>query len=197
MGNQPALTEPTAAPKEGEEPKKEGEAAPAAEVDFTQLKLPEGFALDPELQTEAAGIFKDLGISQEGAQRLTDLQTKLMDRVNTQIRDAWNQTNQKWVDEIKADPKFGGDPADPNSNLSKALGSIASAIDNPKLTADPAAFREAIAMTGFGNNPAAIRTLATWANALTESGRHIEGSPPKASTAERSGASAIYPNLAP
>lgn len=197
MGNQPAPTEPTAAPKEGEEPKKEGEATPTAEVDFTQLKLPDGFALDPELQTEAATAFKELGLNQEGAQRLANIQTKIVDKIHTQIRDAWNQTNQKWVDEIKADPKYGGDPADPNSNLSKALGSIASAIDNPNLTNDPVAFREAIAMTGFGNNPAAIRTLATWANALTESGRHIEGSPPKASTAERSGASAIYPNLNP
>lgn len=185
------VTEPE--PKAEDKP---AETAPEASIDFTALKVPEGMVLDEATLAEAKPLLEELGIRDTAqAQKLVDFQSKIAEKMAASVRDNWNKVNEAWVNEIKADPKFGGDPADPNSNLAKSLQSIAGLIDNPQLTPDPKAFRDALGATGFGNNPAAIRTLATWANALTESSKHVQGQPPSAASG-KTAANIMYPNLA-
>lgn len=185
------VTAPEAKPED-----KAAETAPEASIDFTALKVPEGMVLDEATLNEAKPLLEELGIKDTAqAQKLVDFQSKIAEKMAASVRENWNKVNEAWVNEIKADTKFGGDPADPNSNLAKSLQSIASLIDNPQLTPDPKAFRDALGATGFGNNPAAIRTLATWANALTESSKHVQGQPPSAA-AGKTAANIMYPNLA-
>lgn len=190
-----AAEAPVAAP-EAKAEDKATETAPEASIDFTALKVPEGMVLDEATLNEAKPLLEELGIKDTAqAQKLVDFQSKIAEKMAASVRENWNKVNEAWVNEIKADAKFGGDPADPNSNLAKSLQSIAGLIDNPQLTPDPKAFRDALGATGFGNNPAAIRTLATWANALTESSKHVQGQPPSAA-AGKTAANIMYPNLA-
>src|SRR5215469_13319641 len=54
------------------EPPKPAEGAPEKYSDF---KVPEGYQLDPEVNTKASDLFKSMGLSQDSAQKLVDFYT--------------------------------------------------------------------------------------------------------------------------
>lgn len=166
------------------------EGAPEKYSDFT---LPEGFEADPTMMGEAQGIFKDLGLSQAAAQRLVDFYAK-------QARDAaeapvnfWKETQQRWVDEIKADPEIGGKLDVVKTTVGRMLDSVLGATDGAK-------FREAMDYTGAGNNPTFVRAFYKIAGLLTEGG-HVKGANPapggQGQTGQRPASlgQALYPNL--
>lgn len=141
--------------------------------------------------TEAAGVFKELNLPQEGAQRLVDLYTKQIQEAVEAPFKLWQQTQEKWISEIKTDPEIGG-------KLDQVKTTVARAIDglgDPKLAAD---FRQAMDYTGAGNNPAFIRAFYKLASKLTEGG-FVSGRGPapqgqRANGASRpSAAQAMYP----
>lgn len=175
-----------------------------APADVSKLTLAEGFVLSPEQSTKVSETFTKLNLTQTQAQQLTDLQNEIMSTaakdiaqqvLDNQIK-TWNDMNTKWREEITAPVEKGGMGSldDPNSPLSKGLDNLATIIDDQRFTPDPKAFREAMNTTGFGNNPAALRTMTMWAKALTESQSHVQGEPPK--SGQRDAAKTIYPNLA-
>ena len=75
---EPARVEPSllggakAEPKPGETPV----AVPAVPEQYTDFKLPEGVTLDKELLEKATPVFKELGLSQDAAQKLVTLQAE-------------------------------------------------------------------------------------------------------------------------
>lgn len=155
------------------EPKVEDKAPvePPAPFDAAKLTLPEGFAPDEKLM----GSFKDLMTAdlppQERGQKLIELYSGALKQVGEANSKAWTDLNAQWVNEVKADPEIGGAKYD----TTKAT--IAKAIDTlgPK---DAASFRQALDLTGAGNNLAVWRAMAKFAKAVTE-GQHVGGSPPK------------------
>lgn len=165
---------PTPDPKpEGEAPKPSVVNEPEVEAfDPEKLTLPEGFEKD-----ERFGQFsewaKEAGINQPQAEKLMGLYTDAVKQIGEQSTKAWNETNEAWVNEVKADKELGG------SNLANVKQTISKMLDNPEL-ADPK-FREALDFTGAGNNPAVIRTLYRLAQKLTE-GASVQGSPPARNT---------------
>ena len=172
--------EPKAEPDKPAEPPKEPEK-PAA-IDLKTLKLPEGMELAPESLEAFEPVAKELGLSQESAQRLMDIHTAALKQATEASYRAYETMQTSWVDEIKADKEIGGD------NLTPTLASISKVLTQ---FGDPN-IKSALSLTGAGNNPAIVRTLARMAKALTEGG-HIAGVPPKAP--EGKGAHALYPNL--
>lgn len=174
-----------------EEPK-EAKAAEGPPEKY-EFKLPEGFELDETVATEVSALFKDLGLSQAHAQRLVDFYSKQSQQAAEAPFKLWADTQKKWVDEIKADPQIGG-------KLSEVRSTVARAIDglgDTKLAAD---FREAMDITGAGNNPAFIRAFFKLAQQVTEGG-HVAGNGPspkgQVGPADRpaSPGRALYPNL--
>lgn len=160
--------DPAAEPK----PEVKAEAKPDAPAfDAAKLTLPEGFAPDEKLM----GSFKDLMTAdlppQERGQKLIELYSGALKQVGEANSKAWTDLNAQWVNEVKADPEIGGAKYD----TTKAT--IAKAIDTlgPK---DAASFRQALDVTGAGNNLAVWRAMAKFAKAVTE-GQHVGGSPPK------------------
>jgi hypothetical protein len=149
------------------------------------ITAPEGVTLDPEVFGKFSEIAKGSGMSHATAQSLMDLYHSVISSQETKNLDAWKTTREGWVTEVKADREVGG------TNLDEVKRTVAKVLDNPDLT-DPK-FREALEITGIGDNPAAVRTLYRWAKALTEGGP-VTGDAPSRRT-PRSLAEVMYPNL--
>lgn len=144
----------------------EGEALPFA---LDQVTLPEGLVIPDEVGGKFTELVNSNKIPKEAAQGLLDLYAS---QIKSQVdagAQLWQQTNDQWQAEIKADPAIGG------AKLPQTLASIAKLIDHPDF-ADPG-LRAAMDLTGAGNNPAIVRLLHKLSTKFTEGG-YTAGSPP-------------------
>ena len=184
LGNAPAAADPAAPAVDPAAPAEAPKPAEPAAVEYKDIKVPEGIAADnPALAAFAAEAGK-LGIPQDKAEALL---ASVAPQIAQQLTDpyrAWTRTQEEWTAAIKADPEIGGD------NFAKMQTTIARALDNPRLS-DPG-LREAMILTGAGNNPAVVRSLYRWAQALTE-GAHVSGSP--AAQTSKSVLADMYPSM--
>lgn len=126
-------------------------------------------------------------------QKLVELQVEAMKAVHEGGNKQWDDLTTRWGNEIKADPIIGGD------KLTPALGNIAKLIDtfstdkdgkpDPAFAKD---FRDALDLTGMGNNPKMVRFLHNIAQVLVAEGKPVQGTP-----AATSGdpASLLYPTM--
>jgi hypothetical protein len=117
----------------------------------------------------------------ERAQKLVDIQTGLMTKVAEANYKAWTDLQDKWQEEVRADPEIGGE------KLAPALGEISKLLDrygSPEL-------RLALTETGAGNHPQVVRFLHKLAKDLGEGGP-VLGAP---TTAKESLADRMYPSM--
>lgn len=132
-----------------------------------EFKMPEGVELNAEQAAEFSGIAKELGLTQEQAQKVADLQVKA---VQKQI-DAHKSTVNGWRDTVINDKELGGD------KLQASVATANKAIDlaPPELRAE---LRTLLDSTGMGNHPA----LFKWAHAIgklvSEDGHVTAAAPP-------------------
>lgn len=176
-------------PKASDPPKAPEPPAPANELvgapeKYENFTLPEGAEIAPEVLTEAQGLFKELNVSQKGAQRLLDFHLKAGGDIVQTMIDKSNQQREAWREAVKNDPQIG-----PNmTQVKEAIGRLYSTWGDEKLVTD---FKEAMNLTGVGDNPAFIKALYKMAQFATE-GRPVLGNPPK--PAPKSAAEIMYPN---
>lgn len=171
-------------PAEGDKP-----AEPAPAFVEADLKLPEGI----DVASPEFGKFKELitteGLTTKQAQAALDMHTTTVKSIAESFaksqNDAWAKTNDAWVKEIKADPVIGGDKL--TREVLPAISGLLDEFGGPEV-------RQALDLTGAGNNPALTRFLYKIAEARRE-GKHIEGSPASDKT-PKSAAQIMYPNLA-
>jgi hypothetical protein len=163
------------APKDGEKPPEKPPEAPPV-IDLAAVKLPEGITADDDASKaamkSASEILADDKLPpQERMQKLIDVYGGLAKAAADSNGKAWNDLQDQWQTEVKADPTIGGDKLVPTQQM------ISKAIDT--LGPDSAkAFRSALDFTGAGNNPAIIKGLAAFAKLAVEGG-HVTGAPPK------------------
>jgi len=152
------------------EPSVLGTEAPAAPEPFDaeKITLPEGLSKDDALFGDFTNLAKEHGLPMPVAQTLVDLAAKQVQAANQKLQASWDKQNADWQAEIRADKEIGGD------KLTGVLQTFSKVASNPELS-DPK-FREALAITGAGNNPAIVRTLTRWAKALSEGGP-VQGGP--------------------
>lgn len=137
-------------------------------------------------------MFKAMGLNQENAQKLVDFYVnKTMESANEPYK-YWQETQEKWVKEVKSDPVLGPRLNEVRTTISRAI----DGMNDPKLARE---FREAMDYTGAGNHPAFIRAFYKLAQSVTE-GRHVVGNGPSPASQRRAGevpsaAQAMYPNL--
>ncbi len=131
--------------------------APEAYTDFT---LPDGFKLEGERKDVALSLFRDLGLSQAGAQRAIDhfiktvgedaaVQQQAMEAAVAQQRDDWGKA-------AKAEL---GDKYESEVAFAKTA---VHALQNPKLV-------EAFDELGWGNHPELIKAFATFGKLMRDS----------------------------
>jgi len=153
---------PDANPAGGAKPEGEGEPAPKADeptpegdkagkgdqgsIDtYAEFVVPEGMTINESLLNEAVPIFKELGLTQEQAQKLVDFQAKQQ----AQQLDTFNQQIKTWADQAKTDKEFGGDKFEENVALAR---SAVSKFGTPEL-------KQMLNEYGVGNHPEIIRFM--------------------------------------
>lgn len=189
-------TDPTTSPPASQDSKPSGPPEK-----YETWKLPDGYELDAGVSEEAAPLFKELGLSQDQAQKLVDLYSKhaikSAEEHNAAGTKWWNDRQQAWRDELRNDPQVGklvGSNGNfgPDSPLVQTVNRALDGLQNPKLAAD---FKEAMDSTGAGNNPAFVKVLYALASKVTEGTDYVVGGVPKGNSARPSPAAAMYPNL--
>lgn len=121
--------------------------APESYEDFT---IPEGFETDDESVEQFSSMAKELGLSQEQAQKLLNKQAEVSAENIAQAETARVQREQGWVDELKADANFGGkNLAETVERANRTLRNLGS----PELIS-------LIKETGYGNNPEVVKFMA-------------------------------------
>jgi hypothetical protein len=180
--------EPKVEPKAGDKP-----VVPEKYADF---KVPDGFTLNKEALDAAVPVFKELGLTQEQAQKLVDVQLKREAELLKGGANDYTTMRKGWRDEVLADTSLSaGGKVKPE--VLQTIGRAIDGINNPKLAAE---FRQVMDTTGVGDNPAFVRAFFAMAQQLTE-GRPVSGKGPselgqKAPDAKPTSiANAMYPNL--
>lgn len=131
---------------------------PEEYADFT---VPDGVELDKELlTTEFEPFARELGLTQEKAQKLVDMGSKIVERMTTQMHDAHAERVAGWLETAKADAELKADIAlGEKSEAARALNTIAT----PELKAY-------LNETGLGNHPEMIRMFLRIAPSMREDG---------------------------
>jgi len=157
-----------------------------------ELEAPGGFAIDPQALAAATPVFKELGLSNEQANKLMPVAAKfaagLSDKLNAQILNQVRADRKAWLDTAMADREIGG------ANWKQTLAKGAFALDNlgfPK----GSPFRVLLDESGLGNHPEMIRAWAKVGRAIGEDGDFVRGT--GSMHARRDTAETLYPNDAP
>jgi hypothetical protein len=154
----------------------------APEFKLESLKMPEGLKLEGDTRGAFEKAIQE-GDPNKRAQALLDLYAGEAKKAQSGLYDTFNKMNKDWVDAVKADPEIGGD------NWANTQRTIAKALD----TFGTPGVRQALNLTGAGNNPDVIKTFYKMAAALAEGG-HASGSPP-AQGGEKGLAELMYPTM--
>lgn len=143
--------------KDGDANKTDGDGNGSADgVPETYLP-PEGMEIyDKELFDSFSATAKELGLSQEKFGELTKMHAKAMEVAAEQQANAFIDLRKTWVTEIQADKELGGDKFDAN---------VAAATKALETFDTNGAFKELLASTGYGDNPAVFRFMVNVANA--------------------------------
>ncbi|CUZ54034.1 Uncharacterised protein [Serratia marcescens] len=134
-----------------EEAEKDKKPAAPEKYEFTP---PEGQELDANALAVFEPIAKELGLSQEQAQKLVDIYPQ----IQQQQAEAWSKQVADWGEQVKADKEIGGD------KFNASVGAAQRALDqfgNPEL-------REYLNASGLGNHPALVRFCAKVGKAMAE-----------------------------
>jgi len=118
--------------------------------EYAAFSTPEGIEIDENLVAQANPIFKELGLSQEQAQKLVDFQSA---QVKAQV-DAFHERVNGWKEASRSDPEIGGDKLD--SNVAIANKVLFDAFSQP--------FVDELKQIGFLNHPEFIRGLSKLGN---------------------------------
>lgn len=152
------VTPPTDAPKPGEgqgEGTKEGDdkgKPQGAPEKYEAFKMPEGFAVDEQLLGEFEPTLKELGLTQEAAQKVIDFAPKVIEKTVQQttakvLDQLGIADHAKWAEQSKNDKEFGGE------KLAENLGVVRRALD----TFGTPELRAALNKVGLGNHPEVLR----------------------------------------
>ena len=125
-----------------------------AEIAYGDFTLPEGATLD----AAALDLFREARLPQEAAQKFIDLAVSREQAATARGVQAFVDLQTKWVSEIKADPEIGGE----RFRASVAL--AGRAIDRLGVPG----LREALDLTGAGNNPAIVKAFVRLGQMVSE-----------------------------
>lgn len=132
-----------------------------------ELTAPEGFTITDEAKALADPVFRELGLSNEQANKLMPVAAQFADQVKTgieqQMLQAVTAQRKEWLDTAKADPDIGGAKWDESMvNAGKALDAAGYPAGSP--------FRNFLNETGLGNHPDMIKWAVSVGRLVSEDG---------------------------
>jgi hypothetical protein len=170
--------------------------APVVPETYADFKLADGQILNPDTLKEASAVFKELGLTQDQAQKLVDFYGKDMTKTLGAPQTAFNDMVTGWRSEVLKDSTLAsGDNL--RTDVRENIGKLKASLPADQRTS----FDEVMNMSGLGNHPTIVRALNSWGKSLSE-GKHVAGggpSPlgqkPPGSKEPVSIAAAMFPNL--
>lgn len=131
------------------------------------LVAPEGFTLNADAVAEFTPVAKELGLTNEGANKLIPVAAKFAEQVRAQVaqeqQDAIVQTRADWAKAALADPEVGGSP-EHHAEVKAVVGKFLDDFGG-------AEFRAWLDETGLGNHPQLLRTAYRAGQAISEESR--------------------------
>lgn len=177
------------------ETKPETKPAESAPETYTNFTMPEGRTLNKETLGEATTLFRELGLSQESAQKLIDFATKNQISTEDAGKAAYTAMREGWRSEVLKDTTL-STGTDLKPEVKQSIGR---AIDNLGSELGPQ-FRQILDTSGIGDNPTMVKAMYELSKFVTE-GRPVVGGGP-AKTGQQapdakppSIASAMFPKL--
>lgn len=194
---------PTETPPAADGPKDGDKPAPAtgAPEAYTDFQLPEGLSLSKETLEAATPIFKELGLSQEAAQKLVSFHADQVKALTAASQEAsYSAMRTDWQAKTLADNDIKSYSLEGKTGIDAVKIDIGRALG----TLDPALageFKAAMDLTGAGDHPAFVKALWKLSQNIAE-GRPVTGANPSpegqrkpGDAAKPSPAKALYPNL--
>lgn len=135
---------------DGGQPKGEKPVVPES----YEFEVPEGRSIDPSAIETYTPILKELGLTQEQANKLFNAQMELADK---QIERVESQSKE-WLNEVRNDPDLGGENF---KATARGLDAVMSKYGDAELT-------EFLDLAGLTNHPPLVRFVAKIAKALGE-----------------------------
>lgn len=145
--------------------------------DKYEFKVAEGLELDQALVEQFTPVAKELGLSNEQAQKLVDLYGSQIQAQHKAAVEAWHGQISAWGASVKADKEIGGENLQP---AIRAAESVLEKFGTPELKAilgAPSA--ENPKGMGLGNHPEVMRVLVRIGKEFNEDTLHINGGPPQ------------------
>jgi hypothetical protein len=154
---------------------------------------PEGTTLDPAVLESATPIFKELGLSQDAAQKLVDFYSSQTSKINADLVKSVETMRASWREAVMKDPDLGTKLDSVKTELGRAKDRLPPEVRT--------AFDTALNETGMGDHPAIVKALYEFSKLVNE-GTHVTGGNPsplgqnsKGQQQRPSIAGALYPNL--
>jgi len=137
------------------------------------IKAPEGVTIDADALAAISPVLKELGITNEGAQKLADAQVAMNQAAAAKQTEAWLEAS-------KTDKEIGGKQWEATQKLAQAGFAKWSTPE----------FKAFVELTGLGNHPEFLRTFAKLGKAGQED-TPVAGGP----ISETDHASVLFPNM--
>ena len=149
----------------------------------------DGFSIDPTLVRNADPVLRDLGLSNDDANKLMpvarDIMARTQESLVRQIEDAAAVQKREWYNAFLADPEIGGARRGETEHFAaKALDALGYGDGHP--------FRNALNASGFGNHPDMIRAFRRLGELVGEDGGLVR--PMTASNRTRPVWERLYPD---
>jgi hypothetical protein len=149
----------------------------------------EGFSVDPGMMQQADPVLRDIGLSNDAANKLLpvarDIMARTQESLVRQIEDSAATQKRAWHDAFVADPEIGGARRGETEHLAaKALDALGYRDGHP--------FRQALDASGFGNHPDMIRAFRRLGELVSEDGTFVR--PMTAPSRTRPVWERLYPN---
>lgn len=171
--------------EEHDQTKPTGDGEPVVPDNYDDLVMPEGVELDKELLGALTPAFKDLFLTKEQAQLLTDKFIEHQRSAAAKTAQGWAETVAGWADTARADPEIGGAKWD--ATVAASIRAVEK-LGSPEL-------KSYLQASGGGNHPELIRIFAKVGAMIREDdpiGGGAEGAGKPANAAHL-----LYPNDAP
>jgi hypothetical protein len=156
-----AVVDPAAKPADPAAAPKPAEVAAPVPLALTDIKVPEGYTLDPVLGADFLSVMNDAALTPaDRVSKLVDLQTKIETAAKTNAAALFTTQQTNFRKEVETDPEVGG------TNLPAVEGRIGNLLNR----FGDAAVREAIELTGLGNRLPLVKFLDKIAKHIGEGG---------------------------
>ena len=150
---------------------------------YEAFTLPEGVEMAHGFEDKVIALSKEFNLTQAQAQKIVDLGLDYQTTISDQYDNSMGEVRKQWVNDLKADPDFGG------SKFSETVERAKRTLKKFDASED---FKRELEQSGYGDNPGFIKLLAR-IDAATGEDKSVNGGAVKAPP--KTAASVLYPSM--